>query len=175
MSLIGLAYTNLGMIDFEEEKYDSALLNYNTALNDDNTSYHTGDSGDPFPGFSGNRIFSPWSFPQSLISGPSPGSYPSENVGFEIIEMAEDYIKLDLYYNNPQEMRPQRPWFIDTLNVDNHPALIWDANSEPDFSHYEIWKDGMFYLSKLKNHSLVLHRFLRQEYNLNRYLLHKGW
>ncbi|MHB2153825.1 hypothetical protein ACX8XN_05440 [Calditrichota bacterium GD2] len=113
---------------------------YNTDENDLDPNYITGDSGDPFTGFHNNFIFSPWSFPISITNNAAPTSYSIQNVGFEIIEVGNDYIVADLYVNNPVNASPQYPWFFNGSNQNDKITLNWYPNSEPDFNRYEIYR-----------------------------------
>ncbi len=113
---------------------------YNTDENDLDPNFITGDSGDPFPGFHNNFIFSPWSFPINKANSAAPTSYPIQNVGFEIIEIGNDYIVADLYVNYPENASPQYPWFFNGFYQNEKITLNWDPNSEPDFNRYEIYR-----------------------------------
>ena len=77
----------------QADGYNNSNTPYNTAPNDAYPNYRSGDSGDRFPGYGNNYVFTPWSYPISNTTGPSPNSFPTSNVGFEIIEMGSGYIK----------------------------------------------------------------------------------
>jgi len=76
-----------------------------------------------------NEVLSPWSNP-SL-----------ENVSLHVIDdngtlKVYQYVETNTQKNSP----PVKPQNFAGTEQSNHPKLTWDANTEPDLQHYEVWK-----------------------------------
>ena len=108
------------------------------------SSYPQITEGTPFPGTGNVEVLSPWSDNRSSPDWV-PNTKPSLNVGTEIVGEGTDWYLIDLYVTDPEDASPSKP---QNLSVDpsanNHPYATWDANTEPDISHYNVWKKKFY-------------------------------
>lgn len=92
---------------------------------------NAGDMGDFYPGTSVNRTFDVNSTPNSLMKNGLYSHFAITNISDSDSLMTMD---IDVYANPPSA-----PQNLSVSSVSNRPKLVWNANSEPDLEHYNIW------------------------------------
>jgi M6 family metalloprotease-like protein len=123
---------------------------------EDNKSAQGIDGGDGFPGRWDVKVLSPWSFPQNLRNNNSPTTYPTANVGFEVVSVNTNNILVDFYYNDPEDASPAQPRFLTATNITDAILLTWEANNEPDLAGYEVYrKINSGSIQKISGNNLV--------------------
>jgi len=105
--------------------------------NNDNTvqkALYKGDAKDQFD--LARNVFTPWSNSNSQISQNNATGF-----GFEVKDVVNGVDTLDLFVNTAENAAPAQPQnFIGATSSNGNPSLSWSANSEPDFSRYELWR-----------------------------------
>jgi M6 family metalloprotease-like protein len=91
-----------------------------------------GDGEDAFS-LDFNPVFTPWSNPRSSNSG-------GLDFSIEVFNENNGLVQANVNFSSPEEHAPAKPLDLELTIQNNHPHITWYANSEPDFSHYEIWK-----------------------------------
>jgi len=90
---------------------------------------------DVFPGLANVRVFNPWSSTLKYNDYYwAPLSFPSLDIGMEIVNEDEDCFNVNLYSSIPILSSPSRPRNI-TLKVDslsNRIKILWSYSDEPD-------------------------------------------
>ncbi len=132
---------NTGKTDKKEEHIYWNNHNASKWVDNRNGSYELtrnvmGDEFDAF-NFDYNEILTPWSNPSSYISGVG-----NTNISIQLYNKSGNNITVKVFttYNSSLNLAPSVPQNLKSLWYNNHPKITWEANIEPDFNHYEIYK-----------------------------------
>jgi len=94
-----------------------------------------------------NQVYSPWSNPAVKINNPSD-SFAVEILG----KTTDGNLIVSIYFENLTQSSPSKPQYMHTAREFMsyppnafYPRLTWNRNTEPDISHYKIYKGIITY------------------------------
>ncbi len=126
---------NSGILVWRKRPGNYVKLIYSSGKNCDSGDYHI------FPGNNNIMVLSPWSDARNVKAGYYwvPNTKPSNNCGFEITKMENNYFKVDIYVEHPEKIAPSNPKNLKDFSISNV-EILWDKNTEPDIDYYKIYK-----------------------------------
>ena len=90
-------------------------------------------------------VITPWSNGASHKWNGATDSFVPTTIGIEVTtyDSSSSCYTIMVVTSNPEQLSPSRPQNLTVLGrtSKHEPILSWTANREPDFAHYEVWRN----------------------------------